>query len=159
MIGCLGNRALFRLSEGEGSVAEQAHVATCRDCEVRLWELEMSVAIATRVLRTGRLPDVAPRRNHLPHARLLPLASALVLAVGVAWWTIAPSPEQVRFAGTSGPVQMASISLAELSQALVAADELDTTPRPDSNVAYLQAALKGEWPCEQQGVALDPACY
>lgn len=48
----------------------------------------------------------------------------------------------------------------EVSPALFAT--VDThmveVPTPVSNFTYLEAALEGEWPCEQQEPFLDPTC-
>lgn len=152
MTGCLGERALFRVSEGDATAAEQAHLSACPRCGAALRDLDAAVALAARVLREGPLPTVAPRRLSMWSAGLLPLAATLVLAVGVTWWTTARTLVPTR------PVQLASLSLTELSHALGAGDGSESDTTPDSDVAYLQAALSGQWPCEGYEAPLDPRC-
>jgi len=156
MMRCLGERALFRLSEGEGTPAERVHLSSCERCTARLHGLESAVGLAARAMREGTMLDVAIPRIRVVQAGLLPLAATLVLAIGVASWMV--SRRVGDEAAVRRPVQVASLSLGELSQALALTEDADTRPAPDSDVAYLQAALTGGWPCEQQGAYLDPRC-
>jgi hypothetical protein len=48
----------------------------------------------------------------------------------------------------------------EVSPALFATVDVHEgeVPTPVSNLTYVEAAVAGEWPCEQQGLFLDTTC-
>jgi hypothetical protein len=124
MSGCLGDYALFRLLEGGGDGGRAGPVATCQRCTTRLRGFESAVGLAARAARGTRLgrrdaaAARAPDRPPAAHGD-----SSAGDRAGVVAGTC-PGDE----AAVSLPVQPASLSRVELSQALAVADA--TAQRP-----------------------------
>jgi hypothetical protein len=156
MTRCLTRREIFDVFDGDGGAAERAHVAACTACRAHLTELENAVAAAASAIAEGPLSDVARRRPTLRRLAL-PLAAAVALTFGLSQWWQPSSPLPDR-PSASIPVQDAALSLAEFSAALAGADAVRGWPSPDSDVAYLGAALDGRRPCEERGMTLDVRC-
>jgi hypothetical protein len=157
MTRCLTRREIFDVFEGDGRAAARVHVATCGACRARLTELEVAVAEASSAIAEEPLSDVARRRPKIRRLAL-PLAAAVALAVGLSQWWQPSSRLSDRPSAARIPVEDPALSLAELSSALAGADAVQGWPSPDSEVAYLGAALDGRWPCEERGMTIDVRC-
>jgi hypothetical protein len=151
---CLGERTLWRLSEGEGSDAERAHATSCLICAGQLRRLEQDL----RHLRSA-LAGPPPPRQALVHTRPVhrrwsaaaaALAAIVVLAWFGVWWQRFPPPASL----DTGEESVWSV-LEGMRIALFPSLESGFTAIPDqlSDLDDLQAALTGEWPCE------DPATF
>lgn len=143
--GCLGERAIWRLREGEGTPADWAHLSGCPGCGARHRALTRDLALIQRVLQGPEPPPkAAPVRS--PARRLVPAAGATLaicaaLVAGGAWgrWHSAPG-------STAATREDAMVFLEEISTALfpaAASAEVDMTSA-DPGVAELQAALDGK---------------
>jgi hypothetical protein len=149
---CLDERMLWRLSEGEGSGAERAHVASCLICAGRLRRLEQDLQhFQSALAGPPPLAFVQARPVRLRWTRAAAtLAAMVVLAWFGVWWQW-PSPPH--------PMDTHQESIWSLldgvSTALFPGLESGFTATPDrlSDLDDLQAALAGEWPCE------DPAAF
>lgn len=151
---CLDDWTLFLLTEGEGSAAQRLHVATCATCSRQQRRLLRASEIAGRILREGPWPERTKRRPLTVVTWLLPLAAAAGLVMAVNLRGHAPRPVVVAAVGS----QAGPLSMTEVSDALFAVDAQGEDPARDSQYAYLEAAMDGEWPCEGQETALDPRC-
>jgi ferric-dicitrate binding protein FerR (iron transport regulator) len=158
MTGCLTRQAIFDVFEGDGTAEERAHVAACAECRARLQELEAAVAAAASVIRETPLAAMARPRLAV-RTIVFPLAAAIALAVGLGHWSGRQSRMLDRSASMTSRVEPSTLTLAEVSKALLADDTIDTRPSPDSDVAYVEAALGGRWPCEGLGMPTDIRCY
>ena len=91
---CLGDRTLWRLSEGEGSREERAHVANCSVCAARLRRLEQELGYLRLVL-SGSPPSqgVPAQRPHVRMRWVVPVATltAMVMLVWFGGWWLQPS--------------------------------------------------------------------
>jgi hypothetical protein len=155
---CLSDRSLFFVSEGEGDELEHAHLSGCRSCAARLDHIVHASELAGLVLREyplagSSLRPIGARPWWIPVAA----AAAAVVAIVLVWRhgppespTLVPPGEARR--------ELASLSLDRVSRLLFAMDA-EASPAPDSDGTYLEAALGGEWPCEEQEPLVDPRCY
>jgi hypothetical protein len=155
MNGCLRERTLFLLSEGEGSAAERAHLGACPRCAARYEDMTRASALAARVLEEGPLPARAAGRE----ATLRPWSIAAALAVGLVLALV--------WRGVPGDPSRRPAALAEdtsdpqglyLMSRVLFAPEAESAPAPDSDGVYLEAALSGESPCETERGGWDPRC-
>jgi hypothetical protein len=146
---CLDDWTLFLLTEGEGSAAQRLHVASCATCSRQQRRLLRASEVAGRILREGPWPERTKRRPRTVVTWLLPLAAAAVLVMAVNMRGHAP-----RLVGS----EAVPLSMTDVSNALFAVDTQGEDPAPDSQYAYLEAAMDGDWPCEGQETALDPRC-
>jgi len=156
---CLRNRALLLLSVGEGTSKQRAHLATCTTCTTRYQKFVHDVAAIEQTLLTTSPPLTVPQRFLLLRLPWRPLAAAFVATLALVWggvWLWQPShtgrqtrnEEVLRFLENE-------VSPALFATVDARAGEL---PTPVSNLTYVEAALAGEWPCEQQGMFLDTTC-
>jgi len=99
MTGCLEDKALFLLSEGEASEAQRSHLQNCQTCSKRYDEIQRDLRLITHTL--GQEPT--PVRLAKPGApilyRSLPIAAGILLAVALMWgesrlWRPAAPSEQ-----------------------------------------------------------------
>jgi hypothetical protein len=156
MTGCLTRRAIFDVFEGDGSPEDRAHLLACGECRARLRELEVAVVTAASVIARDPPAQVVRRRPALRKI-VVPLAAAIALAIGMAQWSSQHS-------GTShGPVVVGpgverTLTLRDVSKAITGDDKVEDRPSPDSDVAYLEAALGGTWPCEGVRVTREARC-
>jgi hypothetical protein len=146
---CLGDRTLWRLSEGEGSRDERAHVTSCVVCAARLRRLEQDLSHLQSILagpQPPRATQLQARPVRVPWSTVAAtLAAMVVLAWFGVWWQ-RPSP----------PLQMETRQesiwpfIDGAFSALFPAVEIGSTATSDqlSDLDDLQAALVGEWPCE-----------
>jgi hypothetical protein len=146
---CLGDRTLWRLSEGEGSREERAHVTSCVACAARLRRLEQDLRHLQSILAGPPPPRAAQVRARPVRVRWTTVAATLAAMVVLAWfgvWWQRPSP----------PLQMETRQesiwpfIDGAFSALFPTVEIGFTAAPDqpSDLDELRAALVGEWPCE-----------
>ncbi|HSF29454.1 MAG TPA: hypothetical protein VLK82_03135 [Candidatus Tectomicrobia bacterium] len=156
---CLRDRTLWLLSEGEASGEARAHVASCAFCAARLRRLEQDLSHLRSAL-SGPPPSlVAPARRRPIHVRWMVPAAALAAMVVVGWfglWSRLPSPPLP----TEARQESIWPFIEGVSAALFSAIESGFTETAEelSGLADLQAALVGEWPCDEQGAFGDVAC-
>lgn len=146
MTTCLGERALWRLQQGEGTAAEWAHVAGCVLCGGRQRDLARDLALIGRALE-GAEPVPAPRPAWWRTPRLVP-ATVTAVAVGVAlvggamWGQLqglpAAAPAREEAVGF-----LEEVSVALFSTPTSVEGEGNGT---DPGLAELQAALDGQAP-------------
>jgi hypothetical protein len=156
---CLRDRTLWLLSEGEASREEQAHVASCALCAARLRRLEQDLNHVRSTLSTPPPPQAASARLRPVRVRWIASAATLAAVVVVGWlglWSQLPSlplPMEARQESIWPFIEGASA-------ALFSTVESGFTGTPDrlSDLADLQAALAGEWPCEEQGAFANLGC-
>jgi hypothetical protein len=156
---CLGDRTLWLLFEGEASRKDRAHVDSCVICTARLQRLEQTLTYLQSVLTGPPPPQMALAQ--LRHVRRRWMASAAAIAVMVIlawfgmWW------QQLLPSRSMGTRQESSRPFIEgISTVPFFAVELgfDTTADWLSDLDDLQAALAGEWPCEEPESPTGLAC-
>jgi hypothetical protein len=156
---CLGDRRLWLLSEGEGSRADRAHVASCVACGARLRRLEEDLCHLTSVLRAPP-PQVAPTRPRPIRLQWMTAAAMLAAMFMVVWvglWWQQPSPPVL-------PMEVSQESIGAFIDAVSAAlfatvdPGVMGAPDPLPDLDDLQAALAGDWPCDEQAVFGDVTC-
>jgi len=140
----LDDRTLLDVLAGEGSSRQQDHLDGCATCAARHARLARELALVGSVLRDGPLPRPVARTAAL--RRWIPLAGAAMAAALLAWGLSlrAPTPD-------------ATLSLSDVSAAVFATDEVEQLTKPvrGAELAALEAALRGEWPCDPR---LDRSC-
>jgi hypothetical protein len=152
MIRHLGDRTLLETLEGRGSPREREHLGSCAACAARRASLARDLDVLSNVLRDGPLPRPVARSAAVP--RWIPLA-AVAMATAALVWGLAgrtPAPEQVASAEP--------LSLDQISAAVFATDDVEQLAKPVRaiDVASVQAALRGEWPCARDDPWLDQDC-
>jgi len=150
---CLGERALFSLYEGEGTDADRTHLHTCAGCATRYDQLAADLELVRRTLRDGPMPRRAPRSSGAVLWMTAAALATVALALGVRGFE--------RGRALLAEDGVASLSLGDVSTALFAADAAEdalSVSDTDREVASLQAALRGEWPCERQDPLADQDC-
>ena len=152
MIRHLGDRTLLETLEEKGSPLEQEHLRSCAACAARRASLAHDLEVLSSVLRDGPLPRPVARPTAV--RRWVPLAGAVAAAAALAWVVSGRPPV---------PEQMASaepLSLRQVSAAVFATDEVEQLAKPVRaiDVAAVQAALRGEWPCAREDPWLDQDC-
>jgi hypothetical protein len=156
---CLGDRTLWRLSEGEARRQERDHVASCSVCTARLRRLEQELMYLRLVLSGSPPSQVAPAQR--PRLRMRWVASAATLAAMVVlacfggWGRQPSSPLPIE-------ARQASIwpFIEGVSNALFPSAEIGLSAAPDrlSDLDDLQAALAWEWSCEGPEAHANWAC-
>lgn len=157
---CLRDRTLLLLYEGEGTSAHRAHLEACRPCARRYEVLVHDLQVVQQVLRQSPPPQVAPHRPPALRLRWMPVAAALAVTFAVVWggvWRQRPSPPVVP---TEAHTEAALLFLEEVSTALFSSVDASAAEiaDPAPHVAYLQAALDGEWSCEGGDLFFTPGC-
>lgn len=158
---CLRDHTLLLLYEGERSATHQAHLEDCTSCMSRYRQLVRDVEVIGQVLQGEPPPQSASARLHAPRLRWFPVAAALTVTLALVWggfWVRKPSHSVFSVAVRNEDVF--SFLEEEVSPALFATAEASVTTvlTPVSNVAYLEAALDGDWPCEQQAPFFHAEC-
>jgi hypothetical protein len=149
----LEDRTLLETLEGEGSPEEQKHLRSCAACAATRARLARDLEVLRSVLRDGPLPRPVARATGV--RRWIPLAAAATVAAALAWGVSSRTPEPERLA-SSGP-----LSLRQVSAAVFATGDVEQLAKPvrgGIEVAAVQAALRGEWPCAQGDPWLDQDC-
>jgi hypothetical protein len=146
---CVGDRALWRVSEGEAGLRERAHVASCSVCAARLRRLEQELSCLRSVLSgappSQMAPAQPPRIRMRWAAALATLAAMAMFAWLGGWWRQPSSPIPVEGGQTSIRPFIESVSTA-----LFPSIESGFSASPDrlSDLDELQVALAWEWSCE-----------
>ena len=152
MIWHLEDRTMLETLEGRGSLREQEHLRSCAACAARRASLVRDLEVLSSVLRDGPLPR--PVASRVAARRWMTLAAVVTAAAVVAWVLSgrAPVPEELASAEP--------LSLRQLSAAVFATDDVEQFARPvrGTEVAAVQAALRGEWPCAHTDPWLDQNC-
>lgn len=153
MSDCLYNGTLLLLHEGNGTPAERAHLAECVACTERYQRLVDDIKKISHVLRTTPLPTAVARPRRAVAIRWVSTATAvaaLLVVLGTSLWLRAPL-RFLFFAEQPDPKVVRFLE-DELFPALFSTTEIDlgTLPANTTDVAYLQAALDGEWPKESE---------
>jgi hypothetical protein len=156
---CLGDRTLWLLSEGEASREDRAHVVSCVICTARLQQLEQTLHCLQSVLTGPPPPEMALAQ--LRHVRRRWMASAVALAAMVilawfgVWWHQPLPPSSIGMHQESIWPFIEGVSSAPFSTVEIG---FSMTADGLADLADLQAALAGEWPCEGPEVPSDLAC-
>jgi hypothetical protein len=152
MIRHLGDRTLLETLEGRGSPREQEHLGSCAACVARRASLARDLDVLSSVLRDGPLPRPVVRPAAV--RRWIPLAVAATAAAGLVWGLSARTPVPEQLASAEPP------SLDQISAAVFSTDDVEQLAKPVRaiDVASVQAALRGEWPCAREDPWLDQDC-
>ena len=145
---CLSDWELFSVAEGDGSPAEEAHLRRCERCLGWANAQQRQVRDIAAVLRTAPVPSRARPASAMSARWLLPIAAALVAAFLVR----AAMPTR-RNPATTTPL------LSQVSGLLFTPEARAWSFDDERGEIYVQAALRGEAPCEiQHGVDV-VGCY
>jgi hypothetical protein len=153
---CLGDRALFRLSEGDGTEWERLHLATCPGCRTRYRRFVSAVEVAGQVLRDGPWPDGGASRSVAIRWGFIP-AAALAAVLALAWFGVVGRGSRLSTPTGEPGAAYAALSLTDVSSTLFADDGVWRSDE-DADEEALQAALQGEWPCDGVDRLLNTAC-
>jgi hypothetical protein len=156
---CLGDRTLWLMSEGEGSRADRVHVASCVACSARLRRLEADLGQLTSVLRAPppRVAPTWPRPFRLRWMTAAATLAAMLIVVWVGLWWQQPAPPTL-------PMEASQESIWSfmdgVSAALFATVDPGVMSSPDAlpDLDDLQAALAGDWPCDEPLALGDVGC-
>jgi hypothetical protein len=145
---CLSDWELFSLGEGDGSPAHEAHLQECPRCLLRRNAQQLQIVDVAAVLRNAPIPPRARWASPVSPRWLLPIAAALTAAFLVHSWV----PTQRNRAATT-PL------LSEISGFLFTPDDRLWLFDDERGELYVQAALRGEAPCELQHGMDVVGCY
>ncbi len=145
---CLSDWELFSLAEGDGTPAQAAHLRQCDRCLVRAKAQQRQIADIAAVLRTAPVPSRAKSVFAAWGRWMLPAAAALVAAFILQSWI----PTK-RNRPTTAPL------LSEVSDLLFTTNARDWRFDDNRDEVYVQAALRGEAPCELRHGLDVVACY
>lgn len=158
---CLRDRTLLLLAAGEGTGEQHAHLKTCPPCAARYQGFVRDLEAIEQVLqKTAPSPAVFSLPPFL-RARWIPAAAVLTATVLLIWGGVwLQQPSQLLTANEAAREEVLRFLEDEVSPALFATVDTHVVPVPNpvSNFTYLEAALEGEWPCEQQEPFLNPTC-
>lgn len=163
MTRCLREYTLVMLHIGEGTQEEQTHLADCDHCSQRYQDLRRD----WQRIGTAFHGAPPPRKERQPSFSLVqrwgPIAAAMAtvvffFAASTRWW----QPTAPVVVTTTPQEEVASLVEDEdtVVPALFADESLTDVvlPTPVSDETYVQAALDGEWPCEQDEANSIYAC-
>lgn len=159
---CLSEYTLVMVHTGEGTEREVDHLSICQECARRYQDLVRDWQRIEQIFHQVSPPQptmsrlgFVTARNWLP--RVAALATALVFVfTGTFWWRPvssvprdSPSREEVIefFERTVVPTLSADMLFS-----------ISVPPTPVSDVTYIQAALDGEWPCEEDTLSFSSTC-
>lgn len=158
---CLRDQTLLLLYEGEEAGDARSHLNTCVACHARYQHLVSDLEVIDETLQGPPLWEPAPRKMRVMQARRLSVAVACVLVMivvgGRLWWQESSVP-------VSSPAPRAEEIVRfvekEVAPALFATTDghAPTLFSSISHLAYVEAAVQGEWPCERQTPFADPRC-
>jgi hypothetical protein len=157
---CLRDRALWRLFEGEASRQDRAHIASCALCTARLRRLTQDLSQLRSVLTGPPPPQAAPARPRPMRRRWMTAAATLAVTMVLVWfggWWRQPAPPTLPLEAHQEPIWP---FIEGVSAALFPGVEVGSASMPDRlmDLSDLQAALGGEWPCEEQPGFATLAC-
>jgi len=143
MTGCLNDKRLFLIHEGDGDSEQRFHLENCQSCATRYERLTADLDVLGRTLST-----VSPSLHRLTPLRMpvlyrsLPIAAALLLGVVLVWgesrlWNPISTSSEL-----SSNVDLSQF-LDQVSDALFssAGDKDARAVAPDPDIASVQAAL------------------
>jgi hypothetical protein len=145
----LDDRTLLDVLAGEGSPRQQQHLDTCAVCAARTARLARDLELVGSVLRDGPLPRPVARTAAL--RRWAPLAGAAMAAALLAWGLSPRTPPR-------SAANERTLSISDVSAAVFATDDIEQLTKPvrGAELVALEAALRGEWPCDPR---LDRGCH
>jgi len=149
---CLREYTLVILYLGEGTQEERIHLASCEGCSQRYQHLAQDWQRIEHSLRAGPPQHMRVRPVPSLTQRWVPVAAALaaivllVLASVRGWHPASPVVEK-----TTPQEEVVNFVETTVGPALFADETIPSVlpPTPVSSETYVQAALDGEWPCEQ----------
>ncbi len=152
MIGCLEDKTLFLLSEGEAGEEQRSHLQSCQACTERYHEIERDLRLITQTLQQ-KPPPLPVTAFRAPSAfRFLPIAAGVLLAIALMWgesrlWRPDSSSEQ-RFSGD------VSQFLEQVSDAIFDGGSMgEVEPASsDSDLASVQVSLGQNCSDECRGI-------
>ena len=158
---CLREYPLVMLYLGEGTQEERTHLASCEGCSRRYQHLAQDWQRIEHSLRAGppqRMwvrPSLPLTQRWLPVAAALAATVLLVLASARGWQPASPV-----IAKTTPQEEVVSFVETTVVPALFADETLPdiVPPAPISDETYVQAAIDGEWPCEQDVSTSELSC-
>ncbi len=148
----LRGEILWLLHEGEGTSADRAHLEGCTSCTARYRQLAHDLKVLGQVLRETPPSQAIPQPRRILQVRWVPavavMTATLLLAWGQEWlreWSRPISPAEVR-----RNQEITHFLTKEVPLVLFSTTEMSpgSLPTRATNLAYLQAALDGEWPSE-----------
>jgi hypothetical protein len=157
---CVGDRTLWLMSEGEAGPEARAHVASCVACRERLQRLERDLRQLRSVLTAPPPPRIAPahlRPVSVPWLTAALAFAALLIVIWVGPWWQPPVPPTL-------PMEAGQESIwpfiERVSEAIFAIVEVGAVEIPDLpyDLTDLQAALAGDWPCEEPDTSWHLEC-
>ena len=132
MIGCLGDRALFRLTEDEARPSEREHLAACARCTSRVQALARDVALVATVLR-GDLPPAPAPAVTVPVSWWIPAAALVGAVLLVVTWKLPASHDD------------APLSIAEVAQTTFAVEDSVESGIDRADLVALDDVLDTSW--------------
>ena len=147
MTGCLPDRVLWDLSEGDGAAADHEHLTACRLCQWRSRRLVHDVKVIGAVLHS--VPPLAPVAVAEPPSRTRWVAAAALAAISLALTLTIPRPPEAppaRVVGTDMPM-LDAVSRAVFPDAGIVNALGSAAP---SELDLMAAAVDDAVPCEWQ---------
>jgi hypothetical protein len=132
MTGCLGDRALIRLSEDEGRPSERQHLATCQLCTSRAQALGRDVALVATVLRGDPPPALAPAVT-VPVSWWVPAAALVGAVLLIVTWKVPASHDD------------APLSITEVAQTTFAVEDSVESGVDRADLVALDDVLDASW--------------
>jgi hypothetical protein len=138
MTGCLEDKALFLLTEGEVSEAHRSHLQSCRTCAKRYDEIQRDLRLLTHTLAQEQPSVRLPKPKASIFYRSLPIAAGALLAVALMWGE-SRRPDSSSEQALNGDV---SQFLQQVAEAIDGGTTKDVrSPSSDTDLATLQVAL------------------
>ena len=146
MTGCLPDRILWALFEGDGTHEDRAHLGSCGLCQWRARRLAHDLKVLEAVLRD--LPPAAGAPAHGAAGLRWAAAVALVMAgLGLAWVRGGPAEDRSAAAHAADMPVLWALSSAVFADSVV---ESALVPTPSHELDVMAAALDEAVPCEWQ---------
>ena len=146
MKGCLRDKTLLLLYEGEGTQAHRAHLESCEACAKRYERLVHDLEVIGQVLQEEPPVQVSYPDPYLLYERWIPVVAALAVGIALTWgamWALRPAPELLREeAGEENVLRFSEDVSAALFPAVN--DNPAEMPNLDTSFTYLDAAFGGQ---------------
>ncbi|TMB23368.1 MAG: hypothetical protein E6J71_03760 [Deltaproteobacteria bacterium] len=145
MKGCLSDRRLWALFEGEGAEGERAHLASCELCETRSRRLTHDLKRLGTVLSDAPpLADVATQTGW-GRVRWVAAAAVIVMGLTFAWVREKPAPDRTASALVANMPVLQTLSSEVFSDSGFGSA---LAPAPLTDLDVLAAAADETVPCE-----------